>query len=569
MIVRWLVAGLTMALAAAPAAAIDLTGTWNLDYPVGAHRAVQITQTGTSVAVVLLPDGATGAGVFDEASRTLSASGTGFSIGAEVLPNGDWLLGSIGEPGGIASLWAHRCECVDGNEADGDGCDARCRVEPCFSCSGMPSTCAPASDGAACDDRADCTAGETCSGGACRGGAAVPACIDMTGWWEVQEHRNFGMVSGTAMAVVIQRDGVVSFGGGSVPWVGTIDTATGELNATWSDNSRCGVSTLTGVVAADGRSFSADYYVTGEVLFRCAFARGREVGIRISGCGDGTLDDGERCDDGNDVSGDGCDANCTPSGCGNGVRTGREVCDDGNAISGDGCDTNCRPTGCGNGLVSPGESCDDSYMLPGDGCDANCQIEPCWSCTGTEPSVCAPPAACARPSDPGRAKLVLRRSADAERNALGVRSGATDAVEAAALGDPRADADYQLCLFDRSGAKPKLLYRAEVPAGGTCGALPCWRDARGGFAYRNAAATPHGITKLFAVGDDRGRGSVSVVGRGAPLAPGLPSLPLPLPLEIQVQNTAPGGACWAVELPAAGVQRNDPRRGRFSGRGAP
>jgi cysteine-rich repeat protein len=31
--------------------------------------------------------------------------------------------------------------CEDGNTTPGDGCDARCRVEPCFTCSGLPSTC--------------------------------------------------------------------------------------------------------------------------------------------------------------------------------------------------------------------------------------------------------------------------------------------------------------------------------------------------------------------------------------------------------------------------------------------
>jgi len=58
-------------------------------------------------------------------------------------------------------------------------------------------------------------------------------------------------------------------------------------------------------------------------------------------CGDGLLEDGEVCDDGNTVSGDGCDANCTPTGCGNGIPTGGEVCDDGNAVDGDGCRADC------------------------------------------------------------------------------------------------------------------------------------------------------------------------------------------------------------------------------------
>src|SRR5262245_36891691 len=38
-------------------------------------------------------------------------------------------------------------------------------------------------------------------------------------------------------------------------------------------------------------------------------------------CGNGKLDPGELCDDGNAINGDGCDNNCTPTACGNGVMT--------------------------------------------------------------------------------------------------------------------------------------------------------------------------------------------------------------------------------------------------------
>src|SRR5262249_28951322 len=36
-----------------------------------------------------------------------------------------------------------------------------------------------------------------------------------------------------------------------------------------------------------------------------------------------------------------------------------EVCDDDNLVNGDGCDATCRPEACGNGIVNPGETCDD------------------------------------------------------------------------------------------------------------------------------------------------------------------------------------------------------------------
>src|SRR5581483_3113637 len=50
-------------------------------------------------------------------------------------------------------------------------------------------------------------------------------------------------------------------------------------------------------------------------------------------CGNGHLDQGEVCDDGNTVSGDGCSADCLSEEiCGNGILDPQknEVCDDGN-----------------------------------------------------------------------------------------------------------------------------------------------------------------------------------------------------------------------------------------------
>jgi len=58
-------------------------------------------------------------------------------------------------------------------------------------------------------------------------------------------------------------------------------------------------------------------------------------------CGNGRLDPGEACDDGNNRSGDGCPADCTRP-CGDGVQDPTEVCDDGNHDDGDGCSADCQ-----------------------------------------------------------------------------------------------------------------------------------------------------------------------------------------------------------------------------------
>ena len=42
---------------------------------------------------------------------------------------------------------------------------------------------------------------------------------------------------------------------------------------------------------------------------------------------------------------------------------------------------------CGNGLLDGGETCDDGNTTAGDGCSAACGVENCYACTG-EPSSC-------------------------------------------------------------------------------------------------------------------------------------------------------------------------------------
>lgn len=73
-------------------------------------------------------------------------------------------------------------------------------------------------------------------------------------------------------------------------------------------------------------------------------AAGQDICISGS-CGNGSIDPGEACDDGNRIAGDGCSPDCgSIETCGNAVvdQTVGEVCDDGNLASGDACCSDCR-----------------------------------------------------------------------------------------------------------------------------------------------------------------------------------------------------------------------------------
>ncbi len=141
-------------------------------------------------------------------------------------------------------------------------------------------------------------------------------------------------------------------------------------------------------------------------------------------CGDGQLNVelGERCDDHNAASGDGCSSQCgiepgfkcptagqacvSAAVCGDGRLGVGESCDDQNATSGDGCSSSCaledgwscptlgiacQATRCGDGLVAGLEECDDHNTSANDGCNENCRVEEGWGCAtdaGCVPTTC-------------------------------------------------------------------------------------------------------------------------------------------------------------------------------------
>lgn len=119
-----------------------------------------------------------------------------------------------------------------------------------------------------------------------------------------------------------------------------------------------------------------------------------------STCGDRIVAAGEECDDGNMVSGDGCETNCrftclasdatrncSPADAcaGQGVCSAAHTCTGGTSLpdgaacgsgAGNVCVSSvCTPTHCGNGIREFGEDCDDGNTANLDGCDSACALE--------------------------------------------------------------------------------------------------------------------------------------------------------------------------------------------------
>ncbi len=110
----------------------------------------------------------------------------------------------------------------------------------------------------------------------------------------------------------------------------------------------------------------------------------------VPGCGNGTPDPGEECDDGNHDNQDACLDNCHAATCGDGeVWTGHEECDDGDTSSGDGCDSSCVVEYCGDDIVQPGigEECESGVQS----CTTSCDTTGQKSCQSCEWGSCQPP----------------------------------------------------------------------------------------------------------------------------------------------------------------------------------
>jgi cysteine-rich repeat protein len=249
--------------------------------------------------------------------------------------------------------------------------------------------------------------------------------------------------------------------------------------------------------------------------------------------------------------------------CGNGVVELGEGCDDGNTVPLDGCDSGCMLE-CGNGTLEPLEACDDGNRTDGDGCEADCR-----------PTVCAGGTAITRPL------VVLRK--------LGGPAGTqTVLVKGALVFGPGAPAGYdpmtkgaQLLIEDiGTGGRAVLdLSRRAVPIPGTA-AGACspsrdgWRAAGPRLLYRNRSGaidpptcTPGsaaGLRTLKLVDQRSVRGSIHVDARASHASIGVPVGPLRVTVVLGAGATdSIGGGC-ALHAFSASQCAYDPRRGTLT-----
>jgi 6-phosphogluconolactonase (cycloisomerase 2 family) len=115
-----------------------------------------------------------------------------------------------------------------------------------------------------------------------------------------------------------------------------------------------------------------------------------------------------------------------------------------------------------------------------------------------------------------------------------------------AVGDPLATSDVALCLYDASPAsQPRL--DAVAPAGGTCGARPCWQPIGAVLKYADKERTPDGLQKIKIVPKPGATSTIVTKARGA----NVPTFSLPLTGAVTVQLQSSTGECLEATFSSA------------------
>ena len=254
-----------------------------------------------------------------------------------------------------------------------------------------------------------------------------------------------------------------------------------------------------------------------------------------AGCGDDLIGTGEDCDAGaaNGTINSCCTASCA-------FQTAGATCPGGTCDAMGGCVVVTTTTS------STSTSTSSSTTTSSSSTSSTSSSTSTTTSTSTSTTLPCDPAPATGCKMAGASSLVLKNNADDTKDSLKwkwAKGALTDLTDF--MNPQTGSATYRVCVYDASAnTQPRM--EMDVPPGGTCGALPCWKlSGQTGVGYKNKAATPNGITDLKLKSGAAGKASVQVKGKGANLPMFVLGLPTPRPVTIQLVIT--DGAtriCW-------------------------
>ncbi len=314
--------------------------------------------------------------------------------------------------------------CDDGNATPGDGCDGNCSKDANWQCAkpGAPCTYDPkpgvcgngqVEADETCDLGADAT-GKTLNDGTV---GCDATCHTVNGWTcagaGVSCTKDPYCGDGTVQSTLAEQcdDGTNDAMHGCDGKCQVVPHWKCPNNVCVPDAS-CGNGVIDGSEQCDDHNIRNYDGCSATCYLEAGYACPATGGTCEQTCGNGKLDAGETCDDSNHSAKDGCDSSCKvepgytcgtvgqtciitpvplPPVCGNGKLETGELCDDGNVRSGDGCSSTCLleagwkcstpgsacvSAKCGDGILAGNEQCDDALVDNVHGCSSSCTVMP-------------------------------------------------------------------------------------------------------------------------------------------------------------------------------------------------
>jgi hypothetical protein len=255
-------------------------------------------------------------------------------------------------------------------------------------------------------------------------------------------------------------------------------------------------------------------------------------------CGNGVLDPGEACDDGDRGSLDCCGRACAYDPAGAVCAADTDPC---NLERCDGAGT------CGHVNAPLGTPCAADVDL--------CTLDRCDGADVCE-HVMEPHPDCLAPLVTQSSRLQLRGDPAGQKLKWIWKHGPTTVLSQFAI--YITGANTALCVYDGSG----LVVRADAPVDASCGAgASCWKATDGALKYKDKMATPNGVTGMLIKSGKVNKTSATVLGKGGNLA--LPALPI-ASFPLRAQLVSENGICLESTFSATGVKRNE--AGIFKGK---
>lgn len=151
---------------------------------------------------------------------------------------------------------------------------------------------------------------------------------------------------------------------------------------------------------------------------------------------------------------------------------------------------------------------------------------------------------------------LLRGGSDRKKDSLAWTWSKAEQTLPAEFGNPRADTNTELCVYDASGA----VVGARVAAGAFAGWGLTFKNGAGtGFAFKDKRGSYDGLKLVALAGQSAvAKSSIKVLASGPNLNP--ERRQLTPPVTVQVVNDSAGGSCFEAVFPAAKVGKNTPAK---------